>query len=104
MRARTEDIADMVAMSIALRNWNIVFCNGFSLKIPGSLSLSFEEFEGKMLLYRLELKRICFSTESACDSKNTQISHVLKAIVLDETYAVGVMKITVGKKNLENEV
>lgn len=36
-----------------------------------------------MLLHRLDLMGIMVSTGSACDSKNTKISHVLQAIDVD---------------------
>ena len=43
------------------------------------------------------------STGSACDSKNTQISHVLKAINADELYARGTVRISLGKDNTVDE-
>ena len=42
---------------------------------------------------------ISISTGSACDSKNTEISHVLKAIKLDERLALGTVRISLGKYN-----
>ena len=130
MRAGTENIASIVGMAIALKNncdamkknishlrelekilleelrkKNIDFiCNGSDLKIPGNMSLSFKGFEGEMLLHRLDLKGICVSTGSACDSQNTQISHVLKAINLCEDYAIGTIRISFGKENSVDEV
>ena len=44
------------------------------------------------------------STGSACDSVNTQISHVLKAICLDETLARGTIRLSLSKNNNVEEV
>ena len=68
------------------------------------MSLSFYNASGEMLLHRLDLKGICVSTGSACDSKNTQISHVLRAIGLPEDYAMGTIRVSLGKDNTESEV
>ena len=57
-----------------------------------------------MLLHRLDLQKICVSTGSACDSVNTQISHVIKAISVPPKYATGTIRISLGKDNTEEEV
>ena len=56
-----------------------------------------------MLLHRLDLKEICISTGSACDSVNTQVSHVIKAIQVPAPYAEGTIRITFGVDNTEKE-
>ena len=56
-----------------------------------------------MLLHRLDLKGICISTGSACDSQNTQISHVIKAIKVPSEYAEGTIRISFGNNNTEND-
>lgn len=78
--------------------------NGAAAHVPGNLSLSFKNADGEMLLHRLDLMGIYVSTGSACDSVNTQISHVLKAINLDEKYAKGTIRISLGKDNTEDDV
>ena len=78
--------------------------NGSRNHIPGNISLSFANCEGEVLLHRLDVKGICVSTGSACDSKNTQISHVIKAIGVPEKYAEGTIRISLGKWNTEQEV
>lgn len=129
-RAGTENIAGIVGMAISLKNncnimestiahlrrlekilleelrkKNIDFIrNGSDFRIPGNMSLSFKGFEGEVLLHRLDLKGICVSTGSACDSQNTQISHVLKAINLSEGYALGTIRISLGKDNSEHDI
>lgn len=73
-------------------------------QLPGNISLSFAEADGEMLLHRMDLKNICISTGSACDSVNTQVSHVIKAIGVPEKYANGTIRISLGKENSENDV
>lgn len=124
-RAGTENIAAIVGMATALRlncdaiDKNSIYLlemedallgrldasgvdyvrNGSQNHIPGNISLSFKGFEGEMLLHRLDLKGICVSTGSACDSTNTKISHVLKAIQLESVYALGTIRVSLSKAN-----
>lgn len=130
MRAGTENIAAIVAMAIALekncremkknvdhlKKLEDLFIrelqateldfirNGSEHKIPGNISLSFRDAEGEMLLHRLDFMGICVSTGSACDSKNTQISHVLAAVHVPREYAMGTIRISLGYENTEEEV
>lgn len=125
LRAGTENVASIVGMAVALEEnvCNIeenaihiseveqvflsklselgVSChrNGATEHIPGNISLSFPNSEGEMLLHRLDLMGIMVSTGSACDSKQTQISHVLHAIGLDHNLAKGTIRISFGKHN-----
>ena len=130
MRAGTENIASIVGMAMALkvnvekieqhqklllsleqtlierlRQTNIDFIqNGSDNHIPGIISLSFKGADGEMLLHRLDLMGIYISTGSACNSKNTQISHVLKAMRIPEQYAKGTIRISLGKDNTLDDV
>lgn len=79
-------------------------CNSGASKLPGLLSLSFPNKDGEAILHRMDLMGISISTGSACDSVNTEVSHVLKAIRLNEEYAKGTIRISLGKNNTENEV
>ena len=129
IRAGTENIASIVAMAAALKkncsdmeintkrllSLEQVFLdrlnsagidiirNGSENHIPGNVSISFKGQSGEMLLHRLDLMGICVSTGSACDSKETQISHVLRAIGLDESYAKGTIRVSFGKDNTVEE-
>ncbi len=130
MRAGTENIASIVGMAVALEKSciemekraiylnkleNILInelrllaldfkCNGSDYKIPGNVSLSFKNVEGEMLLHRLDLMGISVSTGSACDSNNTQLSHVISAIDLPLEYALGTIRISLGYENTVEEV
>lgn len=70
---------------------------------PGIMSISFPGRDGELLLHRLDLKGIMISTGAACDSVNTQISHVLSALDMDESVAKGTIRISLSKDNTEDE-
>lgn len=55
--------------------------------------------DGEVLLHRLDLKGIEVATGSACDSVNTQISHVIRAIDVPEKYSRGTIRISLGMDN-----
>lgn len=129
-RAGTENVASIVGMAKALEenishmNENIETLyrlesrlikglndmgvkyvrNGSDTHIAGNVSLSFPSYEGEALMHRLDLKGICVSTGSACDSKKTQVSHVLKAIGLDECMTKGTIRISLGKYNTVEDI
>ena len=129
MRAGTENVAGIVAMSVALKKacshiddrrkhllkledvllqglkkYNTDFIrNGSSNRVPGNISLSFKNANGEMLLHRLDLMGIMVSTGSACDSTNTQMSHVLKAIKIPEEYGFGTIRISFNHENTEED-
>lgn len=129
MRAGTENVASIVAMALALRK-NCEFINEMTMKlrrmetsffqtlrgsgidflrnggkerIPGNINISIRGTDGEMLLHRMDLKGICISTGSACDSVNTQISHVIQAINVPAEYAKGTIRISFGKDNQESD-
>lgn len=129
-RAGTENVASIVAMANALQGNCVQMAenekylkflerqlldglseagvdyihNGSDNRIPGNVSLSFKGFEGEALLHRLDLMGICVSTGSACDSVNTQLSHVIRAIHVPEAYVKGTIRISLGKNNTVKEV
>ena len=78
--------------------------NGSSQRIPGSLSLSFKGADGEMLLHRLDLMGTAVATGSACNSKETELSHVIEAIRIPENYASGTIRITLGMDNTEDQM
>ena len=129
MRAGTENVASIVGMAKALEiscsalNENAEHIlklentllerlkesgldfvrNGARNHIPGNISVSFKDADGEAILHRLDLMGICVSTGSACDSVNTQISHVLRAINLPDEYAKGTIRISLSKDNTLDE-
>lgn len=130
MRAGTENVAGIVGMAVALqehldhleqeavflqslsdklirqlRHYELDFIiNGSSQRIPGSLSLSFRDADGEMLLHRLDLMGTAIATGSACNSEEAEVSHVIKAIKVPEAYANGTIRITLGMDNTEDQM
>lgn len=77
--------------------------NGAEQHVPGNVNISIKGVSGEMLLHRLDLKGICISTGSACDSENTQISHVIKGIGVPNEYAEGTIRVSFGRDNNKND-
>lgn|GEM_PF-406076 len=71
--------------------------------LPGLISLSIPNVSGEALLHVLDMKGIVISTGAACNSKITEVSHVLKAIGLPEILAKGTVRISFGRNNVEQD-
>ncbi len=127
-RAGTENVASIVAMACALRmncqnmmhhishlsqleeklvttltKSGVDFIRNGTNQLPGNISLSFRGVQGEMLLHRLDLKGICVSTGSACDSKNQKVTHVVEAIHLPDAYKYGTIRISLSAENTLEE-
>ena len=126
LRSGTENIASIVGMATALRkscatmqedsarlyameqaflatlqSEGLDFIrNGNPAHIPGNVSVSFRGAMGETLLHRLDLMGMIVSTGSACDSQNTRISHVLKAMNVSKDYALGTIRVSFGRENV----
>ena len=88
-----------------LKKNNIDFIvNGSKNKTPGNISLSIADLDGEVLLHRLDLKGIEVATGSACDSVNTQISHVIRAIDVPKKYARGTIRVSLGMDNSTEDI
>ena len=129
MRAGTENIASIVGMSAALKKncdavrenreyiltlENILLDrlkasgldfirNGSDFRVPGNISLSFNNADGEALLHRLDFMGIAVSAGSACNSGAAEVSHVLKATGTEDNYAKGTIRISLGKNNTSEE-
>ena len=52
----------------------------------------------------MNLKGICISTGAACNSVQTEVSHVLQAVSLPLEYAKGTIRISLGKDNTISDI
>ncbi len=67
------------------------------------LNFSFKGVNGTSLVLRLDIEGICVSTGSACSLGTEEVSHVLRAIKLDNVWAQGSLRISIGKYNTMSE-
>lgn len=71
---------------------------------PYVLNVSFEYVRGEVLLHYLEDKGIYVSTSSACSSKGTEKSHVLKALGLSDRAIEGAIRFCFSYENTIEEI
>ena len=74
------------------------------LRLPGFISVAFPGHSAEALVHLLDLKGVAVSAGAACDSKNTQVSHVLKAINAPRAIAGSTIRITFGPENTAADV
>ena len=130
-RAGTENVAGIVGMAQALviaaqempytrgkltrlRNYFVervrheipnIRLNGHPYKrLPGNVNFSIEGIDATALLVLLEEDGICASAGSACNTGQTQISHVIEAIRVPEDYAAGSVRFTMGRDTTRRDV
>lgn len=68
------------------------------------LTISVRHIKGEVLVNALQAKGIIVSTSSACSSKQTKISHVIKAIGLSDDFTKGVIRISLGTSNTNQQI
>ena len=72
--------------------------------LPALLNLQVEGVENTALLYKMDLKGVCFAAGSACASASVKPSHVLTAMGLSEEEAKNSVRLSFGKDNTKEEV
>jgi len=73
-------------------------------RLPNNANFSFFGVEGETLLLDLDSAGICASSGSACTSGSLDPSHVLMAIGLSHELAHGSLRLTLGKRNTEEDI
>ncbi|OQR97703.1 class V aminotransferase [Thraustotheca clavata] len=71
--------------------------------LPNTLSIGFRNVQAAPLLRLIE-DRVAASAGSACHSNATSISAVLKAMKVDPEYAMGTLRLSVGKYTTKEEL
>ena len=73
-------------------------------RLPGNVNFSFKGVEGTALKVLLEEDGICASVGSACNTGQSRVSHVIEAIGVEEDYAPGTMRFSLGYENTREEI
>ena len=73
-------------------------------RAPHIVSFSVRKIKGEVLINALQQKGVIVSTSSACSSRQTKTSHVLKAMHIQDEYIKGVIRLSIGSFNTEDEI
>jgi cysteine desulfurase len=73
-------------------------------RLPNTSNISFENANGEMILHRLDQLGICVSTGSACNAGAHAASHVLEAMNVPYSYAMGSIRFSLGRFNTDSDV
>ena len=73
-------------------------------RLPHNASFAFRGLNANDLLMHLDMAGIAASSGSACKTGNPKPSAVLQAMGFDDTWAVGGLRLTVGKQNTPEEI
>lgn len=73
------------------------------MRLPGIVNVTFPYASGQAVMHLLDMKGICISTSSACNSGKDTPSHVLLALGLTEQQAKSSIRISYGRYNTVDE-
>ena len=103
-RQRMHALSDALIEEVLSR----VPCSSFngsqSNKVPEIINFSFNGVEGEPVLLGLDFKGIAASSGSACSSASLEPSHVLIAMGIDQTLAVGSIRISLGRDTSRQDI
>ncbi|MFJ7971046.1 cysteine desulfurase family protein [Psychrobacillus sp. NPDC096389] len=68
------------------------------------VSFSVRKIKGEVLINALQQKNVIVSTSSACSSRQTTTSHVLKAMHIQDDYIKGVIRLSFSAINTQEEI
>ncbi|MCM3757487.1 cysteine desulfurase [Sporosarcina aquimarina] len=71
---------------------------------PHIFTVAFKGITGEVAVNYFQAQGIMVSTSSACSSKTNKISHVIQAIHVPDGYRKGVIRISFGNMNTEEEI
>jgi cysteine desulfurase len=73
-------------------------------RLPNTSNISFENINGETILAKLNDAGVCVSTGSACNSDAHTASPVLQAMNIPYSQAMGAIRFSLGRFNIEAEV
>ncbi len=73
-------------------------------RLPGHVSVSLPGCDGETLVLALDLQGIAVGLGSACTSRTMKASHVLTAMGVEESRALGTITLTLGPATTEEEI
>lgn len=112
MRLATEKFNEKVQKMQRMTDEIVLFLSSFpAIKLispqkraPHIVTFSVSKIKGEVIINALQQKNVIVSTSSACSSRQTKTSHVLKAMHLQDEYIKGVIRLSISSFNTEEEV
>lgn len=101
---KTEKLANFFITELKKNLPNIKLKSPSNNRLPNILNITFPGIEGKELVFQLSAHGIYVSTGSACSTKKSTASHVLKAIGLTESEANSSIRFSFGKETTIDEI
>lgn len=101
-----EKLSDLVQITIKRLKEAIpeICINGEgAMRLPGIVNVTVPYVSGEAVMHLLDMKGICVSTSSACNSGKDTPSHVLLALGLTEQQAKSSIRISYGRYNTADE-
>ncbi|MFP3917031.1 cysteine desulfurase family protein [Lysinibacillus telephonicus] len=71
---------------------------------PHILSFSVKDLKGEILINALQNRGIIVSTSSACSSRQKKTSHVVEALKIDQPFKKGVIRLSFGALNTDEDI
>ncbi len=78
--------------------------NNPDFRLPNTSNISFENLNGEAILAKLNDAGVCVSTGSACNAETHTASPVLQAMEIPYSRAMGAIRFSLGRFNIEAEV
>jgi cysteine desulfurase len=75
-----------------------------SERLPNHASFVFNGIDGNELLMQLDIEGFACSSGSACKTGNPEPSEVLRAVGIDDDWALGSLRVTLGKYTTNEEI
>lgn len=102
--ARLQRLRDRLIRGILERVPDARLTGHPSERLPHHASFAFKGINGEELLLALDVEGIAASTGSACTSGRVEPSEVLLAMGLPHEWAVGSLRLTLGKSNADEDI
>ncbi|MFH1998737.1 MAG: cysteine desulfurase family protein [Planctomycetota bacterium] len=102
--AHTSSLRDHLQQQILKRIHGTRVNGPLENRLPNTLNISFDDFDGEILLMSLDLEGIAVSTGSACASGSSEPSHVLRAMGKNPEQTRGSLRFSLGRDNTQAEI
>lgn len=88
------EIRDYIIKKIQKNIPDVIINGSMDNRLPNNINFSIKDVDAQSVLVLMDMNGICASSGSACNTMNTDVSHVLKAIGVDSEYINGTIRLS----------